>query len=67
MLNTVFDRVENIVGKGENVGHNIFKRLLPKDCCKWASCGKELTLVFMLTVQNNRKHCGKSSGYVPLT
>ena len=43
MLISVFDRVENIVGKGENAGYQHF--LLFPQCFKKASmCGNELIL-----------------------
>ena len=39
MVIFVFDRVENIVGKGENAGnHNVFKGLLTQGLC-----GKDLS------------------------
>ena len=38
----LLDRVENIVGKGENAGsHNVFKRF-PRGLLKSGLCGKEL-------------------------
>ena len=43
MMQTFFESLENIVGKGENAGdphfllfHNIFKRLLAQVCLMWA-------------------------------
>ena len=49
MVISVFDRVENIVGKGEiawtsnfSFTHNVFKRLLSQTCQKVSLCGKGL-------------------------
>ena len=53
-----YDRIENIVGKGENAGyqhfllvtsifsfsHNVFKMFLSQGCEKSGLCGKELNL-----------------------
>ena len=51
MVISVFDRVENIVGKREitctsnfSFSHNVFKRLLSQSCQKVSSCGNGLTL-----------------------
>ena len=49
-LNFVLEMVENIKGKGENVGtqhffpfpYNVFKRLLVQGCLKPGFCGQEL-------------------------
>ena len=53
MIISVFDRVENIVEKGEIVctsnfsfSHNVFKRLLPQRRQKVSLCGNELNFVF---------------------
>ena len=50
MVISVFDRVENIVGKGEiactsnfSFSHNVFKRLLSQTHQKVSSCWNELT------------------------
>ena len=49
MIISVFDRVENIVGKGEIActsnfffSHNVFKRLLSQICQKLSLCGNGL-------------------------
>ena len=46
MIFSVFDRVENIVGKGENAGfsfsHNVFKRLLSPTRQNVSLCGNGL-------------------------
>ena len=49
MIISVFDRVENIVGKGEiactsnfSFSHNVFKRLLSQRCQKVSLCGNGL-------------------------
>ena len=46
MVTSVFNRVENIVGKGEiactsnfSFSHNVFKRLLSQTCQKVSLCG----------------------------
>ena len=51
MIISVFDRVENIVGKGEiacasnfSSSHNVFKRLLSQRCQKVSLCGDGLNL-----------------------
>ena len=51
MIISVFDRVENIVGKGEiactsnfSFSHNVFKRLLSQTSQKVSLCGNGLTL-----------------------
>ena len=50
MVISVFDRVENIVGKGEIactsnfcLFHNVFKRLLSQTCQKVSLCGNGLS------------------------
>ena len=50
LIMCLIERVNNIVGKGENAGYqryllsyNIFKRLLSQGRSKSESCGKELT------------------------
>ena len=50
MLISVFDRVENIVGKGENAGYQhfllfppCFQKFFFQGCYKLASCGKKLS------------------------
>ena len=46
-LKLVLERIESIVGKGENARsifsffHNVFKTRLIQDCYKWGLCGKE--------------------------
>ena len=40
---SVFNQVENIVGKGENAGHHVFKRLLPQGSQKSELCSRQLT------------------------
>ena len=52
MIISVFDRVENIVGKGEiactsnfSFSHNVFKRLLSQRHQKASLCGNGLTSV----------------------
>ena len=46
MIISVFDRVENIVGKGEiayfSFSHNVFKRLLSQTHQKVSMCGNGL-------------------------
>ena len=66
MMISVFDRVENIVGKGEiactsnfSFSHNVFKRLLSKMRQKVSFCGNRLRIVMvldrvLLTDINNR-------------
>ena len=61
---SVFDRVENIVGKGENAGYQHF--LLFQQCFQKASflgkeglCGNDLTCKKMLICQ--KKTCGLSA------
>ena len=56
MIISVFDRVENIVGKGEiactsnfSVSHNVFKRLLSQRHQKVSLCGNRL--------KDKRKFC----------
>ena len=49
---SVFDGVENIMGKGENItsiftlSHSVFKRLLYQGRQKSGFCGKELTVYY---------------------
>ena len=50
MIDSVFDRVENIVGNGEiactsnfSFSHNVFKRLLSQTCQKVSLCGNGLS------------------------
>ena len=56
MIISVFDRVENIVGKGEiastsdfSFSHNVFKRLLSQKYQKVSLCGNGLTSHCMIT------------------
>ena len=51
MIISVFERMENIVGKGEiactsnfSFSHNVFKRLLSQMCQKLSLCGNGFTL-----------------------
>ena len=55
MVISIFDRVENIVGKGEiactsnfSFSHNVSKRLLSKTCQKVSLCGNGLTHHFCI-------------------
>ena len=59
MIMSVFDRVENIVGKGEIVctsnfsfSHNVFKRPLLKTRQKASLCGNGLTTVTLIILFN---------------
>ena len=56
MIISVFDRVENIVGKEEiactsnfSFSHNVFKRVLSLTCQKVSLCGNGLTLSHTMT------------------
>ena len=56
MIISVFDRVENIVGKEEIAhtsnlpfSHNVFKRLLSQTCEKVSLCGNGLIATFQLS------------------
>ena len=49
MIISAFDRVENMVGKGEiacasnfSFSHNVFKRLISQTCLKVSLCGNGL-------------------------
>ena len=55
MIISVFDAVENIVGKGENAcnlsfSHNVFKRFLFQTCQKVLLCGNGLSIPLALTL-----------------
>ena len=58
MVNNVFDRAENIVGKGKNAGyifpfsHNVFIRPFPQMCLTSGLCGKELRACFSFFLMN---------------
>ena len=61
MIIPVFDRVENIVEKGENVGNSIFsfsynvlKKLLSKTCQKVSLCGNGLTRFILDYLEHQR-------------
>ena len=56
VFDKVFDRVKNIVGKGEiactgnfSFSHNVFKRLLSKTRQKVSLCGNELIATFRVS------------------
>ena len=58
MIISVFDRVENIVGKGEiactsnfSFSHNVFKRILSQRHLKVSLCGNGLRLKFCCILQ----------------
>ena len=60
MIISVFDRVENIVGKGEiactsnfSFSHNIFKRLLSQRHLKVSLCGNGLKCALLHIIKKN--------------
>ena len=70
MIISVFDRVENIVGKGEiactsnfSFSHNVFKRFLSQKRLKVSLCGNGLKLRVLRRLKRNR---AKVSSLAPI-
>ena len=68
MIISVFDRAENIVGKGEiacasnfSFSHNVFQKLLSQTRQKVSLCGKGLKMALQILGRKFNKNSKKSS------